>query len=261
MHTDFFHSAVHVLNGDMLHEQLVNLIPDADYVVFRECLIEGEVCTCSMEDLLTIRETELKRLHNVDAEVYRHKTRSECERLLNIRSAQPERPIILWFENDAFCQANLWFITSLFQTRDIDQGLQLFRVFPSSKRNGFETFQLESPEAIRQCIDARLVYTVESLDLSHHAWSAYCSGDVRTLLSLSNHNSDAFQEIAVVAEILEFRWTKNFRTSLLAKRLQSLESYPSSTFSRIFEEFSRRYPEYGFGDLQLLRHWNALRSQ
>ncbi len=249
-----FHEAVHILNGDSLHSMLRALEPNADYLVLREALIEGAVCDDSLQHFLQLRSNEISRLYGVSAEEYQQKTGDELRAVMSIPAG---RPVWLWFENDAFCQTNLWFLSTLFSA---DRAQHLWRIFPTRERSGWKTFNLQNSDDLQQCLDSRMPYTTDDLLCSHTLWTAYCHNDLDTISSTQAHTPELFQHRDTLAEILEFRLHNELRDSALVQKISRLNHAGDDTFSRCFWEFHSLYPEYGFGDLQFKRAWDAMKK-
>ena len=114
---------LHLLNGDQLAHQLQGASYFQTHLVFREALIVGPVKSTSLDAFWKIRTEFIAASYGATAEEYAQKTVSEIERL----PALPEdAEICLWFEDDLFCQVNLWFMLSVIADKP---KLKLFRVF------------------------------------------------------------------------------------------------------------------------------------
>ncbi len=100
----------HILNGNSLQEQFPATIVGTR-IVFRECLVDGPVQSDSPEEFYEIRSKFISENYDgCSAEEYLKKTVPEIER---IRQIPQYSEINLWFEDDLFCQVNLWFVVHL----------------------------------------------------------------------------------------------------------------------------------------------------
>ena len=100
---------VHILNGDALKEQLDKSL-SGNIIVARECMIEGSTSGSSLEELFQNRAEFLKTTYGTPIEEYREKSVSEFRKLSGLG---PAATVNLWFEDDLFCQTNLWFCCHL----------------------------------------------------------------------------------------------------------------------------------------------------
>ena len=117
----------HILNGDALKERFPSTI-SGEIIIARECLVDGNINAPNLEEFFALRAEYISQLDTKYApgDYYRD-TVSEFERIKNI----PTQSIInLWFEDDLFCQVNLWFVCSLLH--NYTRECQVFLVRPAS---------------------------------------------------------------------------------------------------------------------------------
>jgi hypothetical protein len=134
----------HVLNGDHLADQLRQTKINQDFIVCRECLIEGNVNAGNMADFWTMRAKFIADTYNVSTEEYFSKTVSEFEKLNHLPD---NSEVCLWFENDLFCQTNMWFVISILANQP---ALKIFRIFPIPENKADPGKDLELPVLKKQ---------------------------------------------------------------------------------------------------------------
>ena len=117
----------HILNGDCLAEQLAEAMLNENHIVFRECLIEGPFLGDTLLDFWENRAKFFSERYKVTNAEFWARTVSEFEKISEIPAGSE---VCLWFENDLFCQANLWFLNSNLAER---KDLKIYRVFPQIK--------------------------------------------------------------------------------------------------------------------------------
>ena len=93
----------HILNGDCLAEQLRNTKINQDFIICRECLIDGKVVANSLAAFWAIRAKFITESYNASIEEYYENTVNELEKLKTLPDGSE---VCLWFENDLFCQIN-----------------------------------------------------------------------------------------------------------------------------------------------------------
>ena len=102
---------VHLLNGDALLARFPKTI-NGEKLICRECFVEGPVESKTLADLFKQRAIYLNQQYGEFIEHdYNSHVADEFYDL--IRFAEDNNPLILWFEDDLFCQVNLWFSLSL----------------------------------------------------------------------------------------------------------------------------------------------------
>src|SRR5690606_28631822 len=100
--------------------------------------------------------------------------------------------IHLWFEDDLFCQANMWFILSLLATRKREA--TIFRVFPTVTNLGdhWKGFGLSNAEMLNQSLTHKVAFTEQDMALGNALWTAYKNHNFNELIALSHAHSPCF---------------------------------------------------------------------
>jgi len=100
----------HILNGDALKSQLPNL--NGETIVIRESLMDGPVNATDLDSFFIEREKYICSNFEMNPEEYLHKSKREIQKITNIKAGSE---VNLWFEDDLFCQSNLWFCCYILQ--------------------------------------------------------------------------------------------------------------------------------------------------
>ena len=93
-----------ILNGDALLDQFLETIP-GDRIVMRECMVQGNVEGNSLDEILVSRKAFMQSDFGVSEKEYTDDSEAEILKIKNISDGI----VNLWFEEDLFCQVNLWF--------------------------------------------------------------------------------------------------------------------------------------------------------
>jgi hypothetical protein len=108
----------HILNGDCLADKLKKTNLNHNFIIFRECLIAGDVDASNINELWEIRANFIAGSYDTTKEMYFEHTVKEFEKLNSLPDCAE---VCLWFEDDLFCQVNMWFILSyLARTTDFE---------------------------------------------------------------------------------------------------------------------------------------------
>lgn len=236
----------HVLNGDCLAEQLRQTAVNQDFIICRECLIEGNVKADNLDDFWKIRADFIIESYHETVKGYFEKVVKEFKKLSNLPQ---NSDICLWFENDLFCQVNMWFVLSLFVKQS---KMKVFRVFPIIE-NGelWKGFGSANTESIEKSFSSKVQFEQKDIDLGVYLWEAYQKNDFKQLKELSKIKSNCFEHLEEVcqAHIDRFPTDNSLgRPEQLIKDI--LESKPME-FYEVFQKFSEKEGIYGFGDLQI----------
>lgn len=238
---------LHLLNGDHLAQQLQGASYIQTHLVFREALIVGPVTGTSLDEFWKLRTEFITTSYGVTAEKYSQKTISEIERL---HSIPRDSEICLWFEDDLFCQVNLWFILTLLTD---SRKIKIFRVFPpeTTTENRWKGFGGASTAALEQAYEARVPFTSSDLALGKNLWEAYRLGDGAQLAEHSKSVSPCFRHLEEVCQAQLDRFSADPSQRRPEKLILELLAKGITDFDTLFSQFSEREGIYGFGDLQV----------
>ena len=244
----------HILNGDCLAEQLRHIPLEGEIIICRECLIDGNVCAENIADFWETRANYLSSTYNITSEEYFNKTVSEFEKLRNIPD---NSEVYLWFENDLFCQTNMWFLISLLaQYPDI----KIFRVFPVLENNNdlWKGFGQATSEKHSQAFASKVQFTNADIELGENLWQAYQMGNLNELSALSRKQSNCFDYLEKVCQAHIDRFPSDNSIGRPEKVIKEIIETCTSDFNLVCAEFATREGIYGFGDLQLKTIFNRL---
>jgi hypothetical protein len=222
--------------------------------VVREALVVGPVNGASLDEFWKVRTEFITESYLVTAEEYRLKTIQEIERL----HALPEdTEICLWFEDDLFCQVNLWFILSLFAKKP---WINLFRVFPPEAfaENRWKGFGEASISDLARSYGAKVRFKADDLKLGNDLWQAFRLGDDRKLQEYSKTESPCFKSLVEVCQAQLDRALGSQSLGKPEQIIQEILARGISDFSVVFQEFNKQAGVYGFGDLQVKALYNIL---
>ena len=239
--------SLHLLNGDHLAQQLQGASYFQIHLVFREALIVGPVAGTCLDEFWKLRTEFITTSYGVTAEEYSQKTISEIERL---HSIPEDSEICLWFEDDLFCQVNLWFTLNLLSD---SPKIKVFRVFPPETASGnrWKGFGGASTAALVQAYEARVPFTFSDLTLGKNLWEAYRLGDGAQLAALSKSVSSCFRHLEEVCQAQLDRISADPSQRRPEKLILELLAMGITDFDTLFSQFSEREGIYGFGDLQV----------
>ncbi|MBK7706277.1 MAG: DUF1835 domain-containing protein [Acidobacteria bacterium] len=226
---------VHVLNGDCLLEPFAAAGLNGEPLVFRECLIEGPIDARERDDFWNARAAFLKESYDAEADDYRLNLANKAEALVKLSDKDE---VCLWFGDDLFCQANMWFCLELLA----DSAAAVYRVFPE----GID-FGHESADQLNLSFANRVRLGREDLELGRELWEAFRSRDRRLFENLGGKRSAAFRklsEVCLAARDVETRPLES---------VKQIISEIGDDFDAVFREFSKREAIYGLGDVQVRR--------
>lgn len=213
-------------------------------LVMRECLVDGDVMASSLAELLEVRARFMASYPDCTVEEYYEKAASQI-RLIS--SIPIDVDVCLWFEDDLFCQVNLWFTAWLLKDHH-----QLSLVRPEdSLRYGFSGLD---EAGLRKAHENGTDIPAEAMADFSKLWEYYQSEDMESLLTIGTKWQDDFPFLLPAIHAHRNRFPKDgspgYPTALIEELIAELNT---KSFGPVFQEFCRRTPIYGFGDLQVKR--------
>jgi hypothetical protein len=235
---------IHILNGDAMIDRMQSA-GFTGLIVMRECLIEGPVQAASLEDFWNIRTAFISEGIEADKKMYYDHVVTELKKLQQVYK---DAVVNLWFGDDLFCQANMWFIIHYLH----DLGLtNLYRVFPKILNgNRWGDYGGHTPADFKACYADRVALTADDITLAKKLWTAYATGNLAELKKLSLTISASFHDLEEVVQAHIDRFPQPGRPG---KVLKEIMNFGITEFKDIFPAFNRKEGIYGFGDDQVKR--------
>lgn len=244
-------NAYHILNGDMLAKQLLNTTINRNYIICRECLVDGQVSADNLNEFWELRADFISDTYQVPRHSYFQKVVSEFTKLSNVPDGAS---IYLWFENDLFCQVNLWFCLHFLQNRP---DLTLFRVFPNinTTDDNWRGFADATKSDLETAYANAVPFSDDDRKLAEQLWHAYQHDDFSQLAKLAAIQSNCFQLLNEVCQAHIERFPANGNLGRVDKAVQAILRQ-TTDFNEAFKLFSQQQGIYGFGDLQFKQVYN-----
>jgi hypothetical protein len=236
----------HILNGDALAVLFPDSIP-GERIIFRECLMDGPVTANSGDEFWKKREDFLEAAFP-EAKDLNYKTQVRDE-ILKIKSIPEEAKIYLWFEEDLFCQINLWFILNYLK----DQPANVFLVLPYPD-SPYHFSTLKESELVDSFESKAHALNAKEMEILGKIWTHFQKEEVFEALQIAEVFKDRFPFLKhAVQAWRDIIPVGDFPGKPKAALLEISKSLKTKDFPTIFKEFQKQLPEYGFGDLQVKR--------
>lgn len=236
----------HILNGDALNEQLKRTTLKGEFYVVRECLMDGEVNSKSLDNFWVMRAVFLAKNYDISTKEYLENTRSEFEAIAQIPD---NTSIYLWFERDLFCQINLWFTIYFIKEKLGMKSHYLFLVLPNHQE--WTGFGCMSSEELMRTFEQKIQLRQDDIRLFTDLWQAFICNDLETLKQQSLLMKNRYPYLPDVVQAHIERYPENGELSRPERAIQKiLQEIKSNDFASAFKIFSQREGIYGYGDLQ-----------
>ncbi|MEZ4775241.1 MAG: DUF1835 domain-containing protein [Bacteroidia bacterium] len=242
----------HILNGDSLARQIKQTSLAGHVIICRECLIEGDLKGNSFEELMHNRANYIASAFGDTADPYSQSVVPEFEKIIQI-SGPAE--VCLWFEDDLFCQTNMWFVLSLLAYKP---ELSIFRIFPITLEgeDHWRGFGLSDSNRLEHAYNRKILFTEADLLLGQNLWHAFQQQDFETLSRLSSTPSECFRSLEDVCQAHIERFPPNGASSRPVLTVRAIIKSGITQFGPLFRVFSEKEGIYGFGDAQVKRFYD-----
>ena len=238
----------HILNGDALKDQFPKSIK-GERIIFRECLVEGPVHALNQEDFYEKRAHFL-RSYSMEHEFdfYFDEVVPQLEAL---RSIPDKAEVNLWFEEDLFCQVNMWYCLAQLSQKKVS----VYWVRPPELTaygfGGRNQQELQVDFWDRKSID--------HFEFWSALWQHYKNEDWQQFLHIATQLAEYYPQIVDAVEAQISRLPNGDKLGQPYQMIKDLVTQkPEASFGEIFQAFSRQAPIYGFGDLQVKRIYDSI---
>lgn len=234
---------LHILNGDALLPRVQAIVsPEEEILVFRECLIEGPRRADSGRTFAETRLDYLKMQYGLSGE----QQREHLAMYKKLQTLDTYDFVGLWFEDDLFCQANLWYIASQVTLRC--SALAWIRP-DMDNRYSFATMPFY---ALEDSHLQPLPLLTPELDLFQTAWRAYSLNDQSLLHRLIDDEWLGIDK-ALGAELNRLDIDEDGVTKDMRQLRAVVDELGKEDLGAVLKAFAARHPEYGYGDVQVAR--------
>lgn len=234
-----------ITNGDYLAEKLKQTTISGEIIICREALVAGPIQAETIDKLWDIRSGFISKNYFGEKEDYYHKVVSEFEKIKNI----PENSEVnLWFEDDLFCQVNMWFCLTLVPKW---RNIKIYRVFPkNSSENKWEEFSDSNDVDLQEAWKSKILFLQKDIDLGCDLWKAYQNNDRNKLKQFSRHESDCFHFLRDLIRVYQNVNPETF--------VRDLMHNGTMNFNAVFEKFRNELGIFGFGDLKVKQFYDKI---
>lgn len=238
----------HILNGDALKYKFPERI-EGKVIVTRECLMDGDVSGDTLDDFFITRANFISRAFDEGKEAYFDKTVSQFNAIINLPF---DAEIILWFEQDLFCQVNLWFVSSLLAAKSN----KVYLVLPQAHTK--YSFGGMNNDELVDAFNSRIVINEQLLQNFAHLWYAYKANNWEELEYQAQRMHDVFPFVKDAVEAHIERYPNNGQLGKPERTLQNIINQYGTDFNTVFKMFNEREGIYGFGDVQVKKMFDKL---
>lgn len=255
------HKILHITNGDSTTNYLKNLNLKGEFITWREMLCEGKTITdVGSEDFWKTRFEFLNKSYKITKKTFIDFTLKEY-RLLCQKKHQEE--IVLWFDNDLFCQINMLAVISWLKRyrKDIPVYLVNCNADKNSKNN--IVFSKLNKEEINYQYQHKVLLQQDDIEYADYIWQLYCSDSPLRLETVYKFNPmSPFKHLsnALEAHLKRFPSLTNGLNEIENNILKVAAKTKHPTKESLVKSLLNEQNVYGFGDLQYVNRIDDLKK-
>ncbi len=244
----------HILNGDCLADQMKQTSLTGEFIICRECLVDGPAQTGSLETIWTDRSAYIQETYHDSVEIYFSRVVTEFSK---IQSIPRDAEVCLWFEHDLFCQVNMWFVMTLLPT---DPEIKVYRVAPviTDSNDTWKGFGISDAAMLEQAYAEKIQLSDADIKLGISLWKALSTNDFDKMKSLSYTDSQTFKFLTEVCQAHVARFPEGNVLNRPERVVKEMINHVNGEFAEVFSAFSAREGIYGFSDLQVRTMYDRL---
>jgi hypothetical protein len=239
-------SLLHITNGDVFTNKLKTLNIPGEIITWREMLCEGKTeSNVGSESFWKTRFEYLNKNYKVSKAVFIEKTLKEYRSLCNHKS---EDQIVLWFDNDLFCQINLLAVISWLKTHRKYAEISLVS-YSKEKITDLSTL---SEEKLLNLYKKKTILTQDDIEYADYVWQLYCSDNPIRLENLSDFKNYNFKNLenSIQAHLKRFPSIKNGLNEMENNMLQLAMDKKYSSKNVYIKTLLQNQGVLGFSDTQ-----------
>ena len=240
----------HVLNGDALKFQFPKNIK-GEQIVTRECFVDGPASASRSRTFWEVRAEFMSKNYDTSMTEYTKKSMLELKKIKEIDAGAE---VNLWFEEDLFCQVNMWFVAAELQASN--HKLDVFWVKPEP--NNWRGFGWANPNELMSFYERRIVLNEKSLAGLASMWMGYQHHDFNKLRLLGEELSDIFKQLPNVVEAHIDRFPEQGLGRPQQRLVEIMDDLDTQNFETVFKVFCETEGIYGFGDMQVKRLFDEI---
>ena len=198
-------TSLHITNGDFTTQRLQKLQIKGEIITWREMLCEGKtIKEVGSEDFWKTRFDFLKSSYKVSKKKFIDFTLKEYR---NLCQQKQQDEIILWFDNDLFCQVNMLAVISWLKRYRKDRKVTIIQADLVSKSKKTKSISQLTDNQLQNLFTKRTTLSKDDIEYADYIWQLYCSDSplrLETAYKLNTSTTFTHLEKAIKAHLLRF---------------------------------------------------------
>tara|TARA_B110000046_G_scaffold183541_1_gene219842 strand:- start:8114 stop:9058 length:945 start_codon:yes stop_codon:yes gene_type:complete len=254
-------SVLHITNGDITTNSLKKINFSGSFITWREMLSEGKTTSdIGSESFWKNRFEFLRTSYNISKKNFIDNTLKEYRNLCNEKE---QDEIVLWFDQDLFCQINMLAVISWLKR--YRKGYQISLVCSAKLNGSKKNVGLSKLNAtqIQQQYKNRIELKQDDIEYADYIWQLYCSDSPLRLETVYKLNSiSPFKHLAaaIEAHLKRFPSIENGLNKIENRILKTVDNQNFPSKNKLISRLIKEEKVYGFGDVQYGHHLKSLNT-
>lgn len=250
---------LHIINGDDLHRNFLELQIPGDVVVWREMLCEGPTAyVLDSDEFFELRTGFLNEHYQITREDYQAQF---VEELYKLKVSNSYDEIVLWFEFDLFSHINMLAVISylLENKKNIPVSLVCSKRLKDEKE--FTPLSQLSPDNLKNHYEQRIPLNEDDLEMANLMWQLYNGDNPQRLIGkIKTKTNFEYLSACIRAHLERFPNSRNGLNSLEQNVLKLIEKNTITSLNHLIGYTLEYQGYFGFGDVQVERIINNLKA-
>jgi hypothetical protein len=244
-------SILHITNGDSTTNYLKKLNISGTFITWREMLCEGKtISDIGSERFWKTRFDFLKISHKISKQKFINYTLKEYRNLCNEKK---QDEIVLWFQQDLYCQINL--IAVLSWLKRYRKGYQISLICSEKATNSkkLPSFSELTAGQINQQFNNRIELNIDDVEYADYIWQLYCSDSpLRLEIVYQANPASPFHYLATALEahLKRFPSIENGLNNVENFILKTADKKKTTSKKKFIDLLLKDQEVYGFAALQ-----------
>lgn len=253
---------LHITNGDYTTQKLQELNIKGEIITWREMLCEGKTITeVGSEVFWKTRFDFLQTSYKISKKKFIDFTLKEYR---NLCQQKKQDEIVLWFNNDLFCQVNMMAVVSWLKRYRPGRKITIINsekaTTKSSKKKAFSEL---TTNQLSNLYNNRITLNKDDIEYADYIWQLYCSDSPLRLQTVHkfNTNSPFFNiEQTIKTHLLRFPSLENGLNFIEKNILTISQENQFKNKEALVNSLLKNQKKYGFGDIQYINKLNDLKK-
>ncbi|MGJ8744129.1 DUF1835 domain-containing protein [Polaribacter sp.] len=244
-------STLHITNGDSTTNYLKKLQFSGEFITWREMLCEGKTTSdVGSETFWKNRFEFFQTSYKISKRKFIDYTVKEYRSLCNKKE---QKEIVLWFDNDLFCQINMLAVVSWLKR--FRKGYQISLVSNSNLKNTGKNDSLSqlNPDDITEQFKNRVNLNQDDIEYADYIWQLYCSDSPLRLETVYKFNPmSPFKYLATALEVhlQRFPSIENGLNIVENTIIKTANKHQFTSKKQLVNQLINEQEVFGFGDIQ-----------